>query len=273
MASPVRHLPKTRTATVDLLVGGQKVRVQVTAPTGLTAPAALLPQFESVTDAVVAAGVKAVEAENRRISCKKGCGACCRQLVPISGVEARKLRTLVNEMPERRRAEILARFDSAKLRLGKAGVLDKLLAPESIKGTAVRRLGLDYFFVGVACPFLDDESCSIHKDRPLACREYLVTSPAEHCANPAPEKIQRVKLPVQVSKAVRRLTEDGDGASWVPLILALDWADAHPPKAPRRTGIEWVELLFKELSGSRRESEDEAGPQPEEKRKPWWRFW
>jgi Fe-S-cluster containining protein len=34
------------------------------------------------------------------------------------------------------------------------------------------------------CPFLEDESCSIHPDRPLVCREYLVTSPAELCAGP-----------------------------------------------------------------------------------------
>lgn len=273
MTNPARQLPKTRTATVDLLISGLKVRVQVTAPTGLTSPAALLPQFESVTDALVAAGVKAVEAANQCISCRKGCGACCRQLVPISGIEARKLRVLVNKMPEHRRAEILARFESAKLRLGKAGVLEKLLAPESIKGKAVRQLGLDYFFVGVACPFLEDEACSIHKDRPLACREYLVTSPAAHCANPSPERIHRVKLPVQVSTTVRRLTEEDETAAWLPLILALDWADAHPQKPPHRTGIEWVELLFKELSGAPRESEDEEESPPAAKRKPWWKFW
>jgi hypothetical protein len=33
-----------------------------------------------------------------------------------------------------------------------------------------------YFLQGVACPFLEAESCGIHPDRPLACREYLVTS-------------------------------------------------------------------------------------------------
>ncbi len=43
-----------------------------------------------------------------------------------------------------------------------------------------------YFHLGIACPFLEDESCSIHADRPISCREYLVTSPAVNCADPKP---------------------------------------------------------------------------------------
>lgn len=245
------------------------MRVRVTAPTGPAQLGALLPQLESLTDTFVAAAVESAEADGRQISCRKGCGACCRQLVPISGIEARKLRELVNKMPERRRTEIVARFESAKRRLEKSSLLQNLLARGELTGAEVRKLGLDYFFVGIACPFLEEESCSIHKERPLACREYLVTSPAEHCANPTPEKIQCVKMPVQVSKAVMRLADEGDGASWVPMILALDWADAHPRKPARHTGVEWVRILFTELT-AKKELPDE---QPAGKKKPWWRFW
>lgn len=273
MKPPAPHLPKTQTATVSLLVGGKQMQVRVTAPTGLTPPLALLPQFESLTDRFVAAAVAAAEAEGRRISCKKGCGACCRQLVPISGIEAHRLRELVNKMPGRRQAEIVARFQSAKLRLENGGLLKKLLAPGNISGKALTQLGLNYFFHGIACPFLEDESCSIHHDRPLACREYLVTSPAESCARPAPDTVRRVKLPVRVSRAVRRLAGEADGASWLPLVLALDWAEAHPYKPPHRTGTEWVEMLFKALAGSGPKPPEDTERLQEQERKPWWRFW
>jgi hypothetical protein len=92
-----------------------------------------------------------------------------------------------------------------------------------------------YFNVGIACPFLDDESCSIHPDRPLACREYLVTSPAENCSHPAEDNLSPVPLPARVAAAVRnadrQLTSDGTG--WVLLALAPDWAASHPEPPPR----------------------------------------
>ena len=37
-----------------------------------------------------------------RVSCRAGCGACCRQLVPIAEAEARRIRDLVEAMPEPR---------------------------------------------------------------------------------------------------------------------------------------------------------------------------
>ncbi|HEY5241787.1 MAG TPA: YkgJ family cysteine cluster protein [Polyangiaceae bacterium] len=37
----------------------------------------------------------------------------------------------------------------------------------------------------VSCPFLEEESCSIHPDRPPICREYLVTS------SPRPRAVAR----------------------------------------------------------------------------------
>jgi hypothetical protein len=81
----------------------------------------------------------------------------------------------------------------------------------------------------VPCPFLVEESCSIYEHRPLSCREYLVSSPAEHCKRPSPETISMVPVPVKLSEILYCC---GDGAGydrtrWVPLVLALEWAAAH----------------------------------------------
>ena len=61
--------------------------------------------------------------------------------------------------------------------------------------------------MGVPCPFLEDESCSIHPERPLVCREYLVTSPAALCAGPTQEGVTPVAVP-KVSMAARGLQDD-----------------------------------------------------------------
>src|SRR5262249_43913345 len=141
------------------------------------------------------------------ISCRKGCGACCRQAVPITTVEARRLRELVDELPEPRRSEVQARFAEARRRLTEAGLLEKLLYPEQWTEGEARTLGVAYFQQAIACPFLESESCSIYHDRPMACREYLVTSPAENCSRPTAEGVRCLPLPFSVWKAVARLDE------------------------------------------------------------------
>ena len=112
-------------------------------------------------------------------------------------------------------------------------------------------LGLAYFRLGLPCPFLESESCSIHPDRPLACREYLVTSPAANCAKPSKENIERVELPMRLSTILPRLDHPTAPAAtlWVPLILALELAETQPDLSSRRPGPEWMTLLFEQLSG------------------------
>jgi hypothetical protein len=165
-------------------------------------------------------------------------------------VEARRVAQLVDALPEPRRAEVQARFEAALTRLADAGLLETLRHPGPELGGGLRSLGETYFHLGIACPFLEDESCSIHLDRPISCREYLVTSPAENCARPSPA-VRCVPMAAKVSAAVRGMEWDDapDSPVWVPLILALEWAAAHPDGPPNRTGPEWIQDLFGRLTG------------------------
>ncbi len=230
-----------------LTIAGTKVELEVTVPANPVRATKMLPIFQQLTNAVVDVGVENAEANGETISCAKGCGACCRQLVPIAESEAYQLRELVNAMPEPRRATIRARFAAAKEQLQASGLLTGILFPGELSVEEKRRLGLEYFGQGIACPFLEDESCGIHPDRPLACREYLVTSLAAHCAAPSPETVQCVEMPGSVSRVVQKLTATR-AVSWVPLILALDWVDEHPDQSPLRAGPEWLQTVFKQLT-------------------------
>jgi Fe-S-cluster containining protein len=236
--------------TLELVVAGERLRLQVQVPAGPTPRAALVPLYRSITEFVVDAGVNAAAAQGEHVSCRKGCGACCRQLVPISEIEARQLRDLVAELPEPRRSQVLARFHEARKRLAQAGLLERLEHPERFADEQLRSLGLEYFRLAIACPFLEEESCSIHPDRPLACREYLVTSPAEHCAHPEENKVRGVPLPLEVSRAVCRMDVPPQArfARWTPLILALAWAEEHPDEPPLRPGPELVGEFWRHLT-------------------------
>lgn len=222
----------------------------------------ILPLARALADQVVELTVLDVEEHGRSISCRAGCGACCRQIVPIGAPEAHRIAALVEAMPEPRRAEVRRRFDEAVRRLDASGLLADLEAHDGWARDDRRRAGAAYFELGVACPFLEDESCSIHPDRPLACREYLVTSPAENCSHPTPEGIDMVSMPCSPWAAAARLEPPAPGARcipWTPLTLALEYAAAHPEGPAVRPARAIVEELFRNLSDDVRRSIGSAG--------------
>lgn len=218
------------TATLRLTVGDLRVVHPITVPQAPVPATEVVPALQGLVNAVVAAA----EA-GKSISCRKGCGACCRQLVPVSRTEGERLLALIETMPAERRETLHARFAAAEAALDGAG-----LATRGQKSD--RELSLAYFALAIPCPFLEEESCSIHPERPLVCREYLVTSPAELCAGPAQEGVTPVAVP-KVSMAARGLQDESE--DWFPLAGLMAWASTRPSNGIRRTGPEWVQRFLK----------------------------
>jgi Fe-S-cluster containining protein len=236
-------------ATSDCTIEGDDFRLtfRVTVPAGPARAGELLPVARALSDAVVSHTCRMVEEAGAAISCKKGCGACCRNLVAVSEVEARRIRDLVDELPEPRRSAVRSRFADARERLERAGLLETLRAAEVWTAEQYAARVAAYFQQGIPCPVLEDESCSIYEERPIACREYLVTSPPEYCARLGSEGVRRVRLPVRVANAVARwqaTPREHFLESWVPLVLAPEWADAHPEDPPRQPGTELLRELL-----------------------------
>lgn len=220
----------TATGRVVLVIGGEPVTVEMTVPAGPCAVEDVLPIVHGLSSLFATRATLRAESEGRSVSCRAGCGACCRQMVPVSIAEARALARLVEAMPEPRRGHVRRRFQAAIAALDAGGVLDRLDADPGDR----RAAGRAYFEAGVACPLLEDEACSIHADRPLACREYLVTSPPELCATLAPEV---EKLALEATPSLALLHADlREG--WLPLVLALVQDAKSPPSPRHRTGAD-----------------------------------
>jgi Fe-S-cluster containining protein len=256
MAEDASSPPPIGTARVEFRVWNNTVCAQIPVPAGPARPSDLLPACQALTELMVTLGREAVEATGERVTCRAGCGACCRQLVPISEPEARRLAQHVENLPEPRRTDIRRRFQEARERLAAAGMVEQLANVEQFPYDAVLPFADDYFQLGIACPFLEEESCSIYAERPLICREYLVTSAAEYCAHPTAETIRMVPLPGRASSALLRVGPK-PGAThgrWVPLVLALDWVEMHPDEAPERPGPEMLRELFANLEERRNQA-------------------
>jgi Fe-S-cluster containining protein len=251
------------TANLELASPDWKMAFRLTVPAEPMPVEELLPLARDLSQAIVQATVGEIEARGGKISCRKGCGACCRQMVPISETEARYLADLVASLPEPRQSLVRARFAKAVECLAEAGLLEKLRQPERWYGEAgYRDFGLKYFQQRISCPFLEDESCSIYSERPITCREFLVTTPPENCRDPSRQVIRSVKLPVSVGPALAKLTtseDEGPGVPWVPLVLALEWTAANPVPPPSRSGPELLEELVRNLTGNKKSNVAEPG--------------
>ncbi|HYK35035.1 YkgJ family cysteine cluster protein [Alloacidobacterium sp.] len=245
--------PSTVEVSFSLRVGEGTLNASLQVPAGKTTLTNLLPIIQDFDSSMInhVAG-EATEA-GHPISCRKGCGACCRQMVPLSIFEAEFLGDWFNSLPKERQAGIEARFRSGLLKLKESGILDKLMDPNwGADEKSFVQMAMDYFHADAPCPFLEDESCSIHPIRPLICREYLVTSPAELCQDPSINQISAIHLPLMPSNALykisRELTHDTRG--WIPLIFLLAWTKrgVKPGDYYAGTGQEVLRIFMDNLT-------------------------
>lgn len=221
------------------LPGGDSITVPL--PAGEVPAYAVLPALRALVDAMMQRVKNDSAQRGETITCRAGCGACCRQYVPISDMEARALAALMQRMPEERQARVRARFAEAEARLREVGMWDRLVRGGRILASEHMKLVVDYFHLGIPCPFLEDEACSIHPDRPLICREYLVVSPAIHCARLERKQIKRLPAP-QTSTALHVMDAAADLERYdvFPLVAVLDWLRRHPDEPERRTAEAWI---------------------------------
>lgn len=187
-----------------------------------------LPALRQLDDDLVAA---AVERYGQQVTCARGCSACCRiQPVPVTPAEAYALLLLVRELPEERAKAVRARFEDCGERLSAAGLRDGFLeGKRPVSDEDGRRQAVQYLELGLICPFLEDDACSIYSERPFACREYLVTTPALFCRDPLSLPVNCVPgVPSALEIALALETElTGKAAYSIPLSLALTYAEIN----------------------------------------------
>ncbi len=202
-------------------------------PTGFVPVTAIVPLMRRLGEETQALEVARAIESQKVVSCAKGCAACCRMLVPLSIPEALALREWVDSLEIEERQRIVSRFDETKAVLGARGLWQKLAAwcesTEPPNDEQAELLNREYYALQIACPFLEHECCSIYAQRPAACRELLVSSPPEHCADVIQNPIEPISVPVRMSTVLGLLWQEltVTPAMLIPLPLALDWAEHH----------------------------------------------
>jgi Fe-S-cluster containining protein len=203
------------------------------------------------------------------IPCCKGCSACCNYLVPLSVPEAFRLREEILALPARQRRKVVQScIETAKIILSKKPEEFEITeSAETNSRIQINKLSKWYASFKLACPFLSDSLCSSYEQRPIACREYIVTGSAQFCKNAwlindalkplwrARSESHIVQMPVSVLDCLGHLTAELEQTEIeaVMLPLVLPWVQENLERGERRwPAIQMVECFVEillELNG------------------------
>jgi Fe-S-cluster containining protein len=226
-------------ATIQLTILGQQLSASFDVPAHPISPQPALPAAYAIADAVVTIASQASEAQGKPISCRRGCAACCRQLVTLAPVEAIAVADLIEALPSDPQEKIRARFAEAirimrQTNLVEPGSPDHapvLRAPRAKNAEEAFNALLDaYFDLRIPCPFLENESCSIYAARPAVCREYVITSPPDNCNHVGRKPTRGIHLPVYLSDQLVPFglhNPTSGHLKKIPLPFALAWSAHH----------------------------------------------
>jgi len=216
-----------------------RLTTAIDVPTGFIPITSIVPLTRRLGEAAAQLEVQHATEAGQTISCRIGCAACCRMLVPLSAPEAFALREYMEQLPTDRRTHLLNRLSDTKDRLSREGLWGQLneIAEAS---TAVPDEELDpinraYYALRIPCPYLENELCSIYEARPAACRELLVTSPAVLCQDQVQNPVTPLPVSMRMSSILGLLwgTLTSSPPRLIPLPMALEWAERHEEESQR----------------------------------------
>ena len=225
--------PATERYEIALNTPAGQLTTGIDVPTGFVPVTAIVPVVRRLGEEAQALELARSLENGKPVSCRKGCAACCRMMVPLSPPEAFALRDYVRSLSVERQERVAERLGRAKSVLLAHGLWRRLLdmgeTAEPPDDAALEPINRDYYALQLACPFLEDEVCSIYEERPAACRELLVTSPAEWCQDLVKNSVETIPVPVRIGPVLGLVWGEltNSPARLIPLPTAIDWAERH----------------------------------------------
>lgn len=156
---------------------------------------------------------------NERISCRKGCSACCSYLVPLSIPEVLYLQDVLTLMKREDRSFLLEMCGTPAKKI--------LSEYDPLRRQKLSTISQWYAGLDLPCPFLTDGICSIYEQRPLACREHMVTGSTSFCLDPRSVSGHVFKLPLSILEAVGQLAAQLEQTNIEAVMLPLAFFDSE----------------------------------------------
>jgi hypothetical protein len=122
MSDPGTKPQQQQAIAIELVTAQGPLRAMLPIPPKPMRLPELAFNFMAMSSKLTDMAVADEERAGREISCRKGCGACCRQVVPLSPPEAWMIADLIAGMNEGARSAARAAFASVAEALDRAGL-------------------------------------------------------------------------------------------------------------------------------------------------------
>lgn len=219
---------------IDIL--GKAVHFRVGVADKQARLADIVPLARTISTKLALTVLDSLGKSGQSVSCRKGCSACCNYLIPLSVPEVFRLREELLSMS----AAVCSRILQSCLDTAER-ILDKRLRTSYLgsfsKSGQPRMSQVSKWYAGLrlACPFLSDGLCTLYEQRPIACREHIVTSSPFTCEIKETNDPEVVRMPMSVLDALGQFAAELEQSNIeaVMLPLALPWAQGNLERSHR----------------------------------------
>lgn len=235
----------------ELDVFGRRASFRVSAGRGQARLSDITPLARRLASEIMLLVVEGLRRRGEYVACCKGCSRCCSYLVPLSVPEAFRFREEVQSLlGERGRSVLRDCLNTAKkiLDCGAGGSI--LGEGDGADGeTELRRVAEWYGGLEAMCPLLSAGLCSWYEQRPIACREHIVTGSALACRAEQTDFSHVAPMPVSIVQVLGELSAELEGSEVeaVMLPLAFAWAEENLERSERMWPAEFMVERFVEI--------------------------
>lgn len=239
---------------------GERLRLRIAATDNQVNLTAIVPAAYAVSEQIVQVTLRHHRDSGSKITCHKGCNACCHYLVPITVPEAIKFKADFLTKHPRQQVRILRSSLAASKRIlskRPPEIFATKPTSEIINfSTSLRELSDWFEGLNLSCPFLKEGDCSIYQQRPLTCREHFVAGSNKQCLGQEGQALV-VEMPMYISEVLGRLTSELEGTDIESTILPFlpVWWEQNPHRAqqvwPASVMVEHFVMIIEEMTAKR----------------------
>lgn len=250
---PNKNLHGIEIIKAEIPVFEEEVHLCITVEDGQATLADIVPLARAITDRLCAVALDILSENGQCVSCQKGCHACCNYLVPLSFSEVFQLRKELSAEHANYRNTILHRCIDSTRKILESGFTKKLQCSSTNNFYELSRLNEWYAELNISCPFLQDGSCTMYEQRPLACREHSAIGNPDICKSTPEYNPEVVPASVSILEALGQLNAELNGSNIEAVILPLaltlpedyfgDSTDSWPASTMVRRFIDIIKMM------------------------------
>ncbi len=224
--SSVPLAPDTEVLHYELDLLGKPIQLDIALSQSRAKLSDIVPLARVLSSKFAIMTLEQIRKDGETIGCCKYCSVCCKYLVPLSIPEAFRLNDEIMALPEQFRQQFTHSFvDAAEKILSKENE-DFDLNESSVNQLQLKQISKWYSALQLSCPLLFDDLCTLYEQRPLACREHIVTGSADLCHLDSAGEPRIAPMPVSILDILGQLTGELLDSQTEAVILpfTLPWA-------------------------------------------------